>query len=256
MRAPTRSRAIARPCAAWAVPPWPWRCAAMRPRRKSSPRGLRSFFQTEPSGMPCSYPRFARRSPSTATNRRRAWNCWHPPRHTSALTLMRFICAAWLTCACIRARRQRLSSRKSWITRAPIGALPGSTPIGDSSIRSPIWSGDGARLRARGRQGESQKCVPGLLRIVEGRRLRHPDSSARQSGIRRAAVREAYDHRETIHLGEKRAKRGSARLRDWSSLTLQCLPVRGHLSTEWAGTGPIVTTGSISFTLKRDNKGI
>ena len=35
---------------------------------------------------------------------------------------------AWLTCACIRARRQRLSSGKSWITRAPIGALPGVHP--------------------------------------------------------------------------------------------------------------------------------
>src|ERR1019366_1881727 len=44
--------------------------------------------------------------------------------------------------------------------------------------------------------------------------------------------------------------------RDRSSLTPQWLPVRGHLSTEWAGTGPIVTTGSISFTLKRDSKGI
>src|SRR5881397_669793 len=48
--------------AAWAVPPWRSRCAAMRPRRKSSLRGLRSFFQTERSGMPCSYPGFARRS--------------------------------------------------------------------------------------------------------------------------------------------------------------------------------------------------
>src|ERR1019366_4944030 len=65
---------------------------------------------------------------STATNRRRAWNCWHPLRQTSALTLMRFICAVWLTCACIRAPRQRLSSRKSWITKAPIGALLGVHP--------------------------------------------------------------------------------------------------------------------------------
>ena len=40
-------------------------------------------------------------------------------------------------------------------------------------------SGDGARLRARGRHGESQKGVPGLLRIVEGRRPRHPDSSSK-----------------------------------------------------------------------------
>src|ERR1035437_825771 len=59
-----------------------------------------------------------------------------------------------------------------------------------------------------------------------------------------------------VHLAVSRLKRGSARLRDRSSLTPQCLPVRGHLSTGWAGTGPIVTTGSISFTLKRDSKGI
>ena len=56
-----------------------------------------------------------------------------------------------------------------------------------------LLSGDGARLRARGRHGESQKGVPGLLRIVEGRRPRPPDSSASQSGIRRAAVREPDD---------------------------------------------------------------
>ena len=128
MRVPTRCRAIARPCAAWGVRPWRWRCAAMRPRRRNSPRRLRSFFQTEPSGMQCNYPRFALRSRSSAINRPRAWNCWHPPRHTSALTSMRFTCVAWLTCVCIRARRQRLSSRKSWITRAPIGALPGVYP--------------------------------------------------------------------------------------------------------------------------------
>ena len=68
----------------------------------------------------------------------KAWNCWHPPRHTSALTSRRFICVAWLTWVCKRARRRRLSSGKSWITRAPIGPVPGAIRIGDSSTRSPI----------------------------------------------------------------------------------------------------------------------
>ena len=60
----------------------------------------------------------------------RAWNCWHPPRPTSALTPRRFTCAAWLTCVCIRARRQRPSSGRLWITRAPVGA---------STWRHPNW---------------------------------------------------------------------------------------------------------------------
>ena len=82
---------------------------------------------------------------------------------------------AYLRCIMARRQRLRLSSRKSWITRAPIGAVSGNIPTGDSSIRSPIWGG--ARLRAC-RHSESQKGVPGLLRILEGRRPRHPYSSA------------------------------------------------------------------------------
>ena len=46
MRLPTRSRAIARPCVAWGVLPWRWRCAAMRRGQRNSPRRLRSSFRT------------------------------------------------------------------------------------------------------------------------------------------------------------------------------------------------------------------
>jgi hypothetical protein len=51
-----------------------------------------------------------------------------------------------------------------------------------------LLSGGGARLCARGRHGKGQKGVPRLLRIMEGRRPRPPDSSASQSRIRHAAV--------------------------------------------------------------------
>ena len=34
--------------------------------------------------------------------RRRAWNCWHPPLRTSALTSRRITCVAWLTASAQR----------------------------------------------------------------------------------------------------------------------------------------------------------
>jgi len=78
-----------------------WRSlsAATRHKPRKLPPRLRSFFQTEPSGMRFNYPRFGRRSRSITMNQQRASNCWHPPRHTSALTSKRFTCVAWLTCA-------------------------------------------------------------------------------------------------------------------------------------------------------------
>ncbi len=112
MRVPTRCRVIARPRGDWGVLRWHWPCAAMRPKRRSSPGRLRSCFQTEPSGMRCNYPRFALRSRSSAISPPKPWNCWHPPRLTSALTPRRCTCVAWLTCVCVRARRPRLSSEK------------------------------------------------------------------------------------------------------------------------------------------------
>jgi tetratricopeptide (TPR) repeat protein len=39
---------------------WRWQCAMKPPRRKSSPRKLRSSFRTEQFGMPCSFPRLRR----------------------------------------------------------------------------------------------------------------------------------------------------------------------------------------------------
>ncbi len=72
MRVPTHSRATARRRADWDVLPSRWQYAAIRRGQKSSLRRLRSFFPTEPSGMPCSYPGFALQSPSTTTSRRRA----------------------------------------------------------------------------------------------------------------------------------------------------------------------------------------
>ncbi len=81
----------------------------------------------------------AARLSSITINPPEAWNCWHPPPHTSDLTSMRLTSAAWRTCVCIKARRQRLSSRKSRITRARVGERPGSIRIGDCIIRRPIW---------------------------------------------------------------------------------------------------------------------
>ena len=97
---------------------WHWPCAAKRSRRRSSPRRLRSCFQTEPSGMRCSYPRFALRSRSSAVSPPKQWNCWHPPPRTSVLTPRRCTCGVWLTWVCVKALRQRLSSKGYWITRA------------------------------------------------------------------------------------------------------------------------------------------
>ena len=44
-------------------------------------------------------------------------------------------------------------------------------------------SGNGARLRARGRHGDGQESVPGLLRIVERRRPRRSRPEASQSRV-------------------------------------------------------------------------
>ena len=72
MRVPTRCRVIARPYSDWGV--LRWRCAAMQHKRRSSPRRLRSCFQTEHSGMRCSYPRSALRPRSSAISRPEPWN--------------------------------------------------------------------------------------------------------------------------------------------------------------------------------------
>ena len=68
------------------------------------------------------------------------------------------------------------------------GANWGSTwrPPELGTVLFAFLPGAGARLRARGRHGESQEGVPGLLRIVEGRRPRHSDPQASQSGVRKA----------------------------------------------------------------------
>ena len=79
--------------------------------------------------MRCSYPRFALRSRSSAVSPPKQWNCWHPPPRTSVLTPRRCTCGVWLTWVCVKALRQRLSSKGYWITRAPIGAVLGNTPI-------------------------------------------------------------------------------------------------------------------------------
>ena len=128
------------------------------------------------------------RAQSRSTGRR-AWNCWHPPRHTSALTSMRFICAAWLTCVCIRARRQRLSSGKSWITRAPIGALPGVHPYwGQFYSLSYLGMARGSALA--GDTAKAKKAFQDFFELWKDADPGHPDSSASQSGIRQAAVNE------------------------------------------------------------------
>ncbi len=112
---------IARQRTVWGVRRWLQRCVVIQPKPRSSPRRLRRVFQVAPSGMRSNCPRFAPRSSYTAINRARRWNCWHPPHRTSAHIPRRFTCAAWPTCACIRARRPRPSFRKSWIIRAPTG---------------------------------------------------------------------------------------------------------------------------------------
>src|SRR6266481_9098355 len=48
--------------------------------------------------------------------------------------------------------------------------------------------GPGARVRARGRHGESRKILPTIFRFVERRRSRHPDSQASQGGVCQAAM--------------------------------------------------------------------
>jgi len=62
---------------------WHWPCAAMRPKRKKLAGRLRSCFQTEPSGMRCSYPRFALRSRLSS---KRSWDHkganWAVPANT------------------------------------------------------------------------------------------------------------------------------------------------------------------------------
>ena len=139
MRVPTRCRVIARPCGDWGVLRWQWPCAAMQQKRKSSPGRIRSCFQMELSGMPCSYPPFVLRLRSTAISPPKPWNCWLPLHRTSVLPPRLCTCGAWLTWLCVKALRQQLSSKRFWITKAPIGALLGYTLIGDSSTRFPTW---------------------------------------------------------------------------------------------------------------------
>src|ERR1019366_7778527 len=61
--------------------------------------------------------------------------------------------------------------------------------------------GPGARRCFGGRHRESKKGVPRLLRIMEGRRPRPPDSSASQSRIRQTAVREPSDELRREYCG-------------------------------------------------------
>jgi hypothetical protein len=125
---------------------------------------LRSFSQTEPSGMRCSYPRFALRSRSSAISPPKRGTAEHPPRPTSALTPRRCTCGAWLTCVCVRAWRQRLSSRRSWITRAPIGAAAGAPLLG--TVLSLSYLGWRAARRSRATRRKPEK-PSGLPRILE-----------------------------------------------------------------------------------------
>jgi hypothetical protein len=80
-----------------------------------------------------------------------------------------------------RGRKHRLSFRKSWISRAPIGERPGPTRIGDSATRSPIWEWP-AVMRLPGTQ-RVRKNAPGLLRTVERRRPRHSRPQTSQSRV-------------------------------------------------------------------------
>ena len=178
MRVPTRCRAIARLCGAWGVLPWRWRYAAMRPKRRNWPRRLRSSFQTEPSGMRCSFPRFARRSRSIAINLPRAVELLASasPYERSYLDAVYLRGLAYLRLhkgAEAAAEFQKIVDHKgaNWASCLALPLL--------GTVLFALLSGGGARLCARGRHGESQKGVPGLLRIVEGRRPGHPDSSAR-----------------------------------------------------------------------------
>jgi hypothetical protein len=153
MRGPTPRRVIAKLSVAWGVLPWHWLV------RRCWPGGEARFGDDEAFSkwkhLECSATtRDSRRDRAPA--RSTGQSCWHPLRRTRARTLRRCTCVAWLTCAFIRARKQRLSSRKSWIARALIGPVSGATLTGDNSIRSPILGG--ARLALAGDKAKAEKA--------------------------------------------------------------------------------------------------
>jgi hypothetical protein len=97
---------------------------------------------------------------------------------------------AWHTCVCVKARRQQSNfRRRSWITRAPAGAVPGSIRIG--TVLFDFVPGSGAWLGTRGRYGESEKSLPGLLCTLEERRPGSPYSHRSKERVRGATLSDA-----------------------------------------------------------------
>ena len=199
MREPTRCRVIAGPCAVWGVRHWRWRCAAIRPKRRSSPGRLRSSFQTEPSGMQCNYPRFALRSQlqrdqpakavellASASPYERAYPGVPYLRGLAYLRLHKGAEAA--------AEFQKILDHK--------GASWGSTWLYPNwgLYYSISYLGLARGSALAGDTAKARKRLPGLLRTVEGRRPRHPDPPASQGGIREVAVRCRY-RRITSNVG-------------------------------------------------------
>ncbi len=180
------------------------------------------LFPNGTSGMRCNFPRFAQRSRSIAINRRRAWNCWHPPRLTSALTSRRCTCAAWRTCVCSKGAEAAAEFRKIVDHKGANWA---------STWRHPYWGqfyslsylGLARGLALAGDTANGQEGVPGLLRTVEGRRPGPPDPSASQGGIREAAVTEEW-----------RAPAASPHFDGWS-LSRRCAHAQ-HVYHEPTGT--------------------
>ena len=175
-RAPRRWPAIARPRAAWAARLRHWRCAAMRPRQRNSPRRLRRFFRTEPFGMKYSIPRFERLSPSIRISPPGAWNCWRPPLPYERSYLGAGVFARPGLPAPPKGRggRGRVPENRGSQGRK-LGRYLGAPELG--TVLFAFLFGNGARLPACGRNSKSEKGVPGLFRIVERRRPRYPGSS-------------------------------------------------------------------------------
>ena len=173
MRVPMRCREIAGLSAASGVRRWHWRCAAIRPRRRSSPAETSKLF---PNGT--------------------LWNAVQLPEIRAAIELQRDQPAKAVELLASASPYERaypealylrglayLRLHKGAEAAAEFrkildhkGASWGSTWLypnwGLILFDLPVWSG--AWLRARGRHSESQKSLPGLLCSLEGRRPGYP----------------------------------------------------------------------------------
>jgi len=158
MRVPTRCQVIARPCGNWAF------CAGTGHVRRCGPggEGRREDFEAVSKRNPLECgpaTRDARRDRAQARSARQTVELL-----TSASPYERAYPEAvylrgWLTWVCMKARAaaefEKILDHK--------GASWGSAwqhPIGDSFTRFPTWPG--ARLRTRGRPGESRKSLSGF----------------------------------------------------------------------------------------------